>query len=45
MEAGIAATDHKVEAMNAESANMPNFGALADATSTLGNMGKMRKKG
>lgn len=45
MEDGIANTDRKVEQMNAESANMPNFGALADVHSTLANMGSMRKKG
>ena len=45
MEEGIANTDRKVEQMNQESANMPNFGALADVHSTLANMGSMRKKG
>ena len=45
MEEGIANTDRKVEQMNQESSNMPNFGALADVHSTLANMGSMRKKG
>jgi hypothetical protein len=45
MEEGIANTDKKVEQMNEEAANMPNFGALADVHSTLANMGSMRKKG
>jgi len=31
--------------MAKETADMPNFGALADVHSTLSNMGKMRKRG
>ena len=45
MEEGIANTDKKVEQMNEEAANMPNFSALADVHSNLANMGNMRKKG
>jgi len=44
MEEGISNTDSRVQKMQEEQANMPNFGALADVHSTLSNMGKMRKK-
>ena len=44
MEEGISNTDNRVQKMQEEQANMPNFGALADVHSTLSNMGKMRKK-
>lgn len=44
MDAGLAETDNRVNAMAQENASMPNFNALADVHSTLSNMGKMRKK-
>lgn len=44
MDAGLAQTDNRVAAMQKETADMPNFGALADVHSTLSNMGNMRKK-
>jgi hypothetical protein len=44
MEDGIAATDTKMAQQNADIANMPNFGALADLHGSLSNMSNMRKK-
>ena len=43
MDQGLAETDNRVNQMQKEAADMPNFGALADVHSTLSNMGKMRK--
>ena len=44
MDEGIAATDKKIENENADAANMPNFGALADLHGSLSNMSNSRKK-
>ena len=44
MDEGIARTETKVQQMNQETADMPNFGALANVHDTLSNMGRMRKK-
>ena len=44
MDQGIAETDNRVEQMQQEQANMPNFGALADLHGSLSNMTKMRNK-
>ena len=44
MDAGLQETDNRVNQMNQEAQDMPNFGALADMHSSLSNMGKMRKR-
>lgn len=44
MDDGIAATDARVEKMNQEMGDMPDFGALANLHGSIANMGKMRKK-
>ena len=44
MDQGLAETDERVNQMQQEAADMPNFGALADMHSSLSNMGKMRKR-
>jgi len=43
MDEGIAATDNRVEMMQQEIGDMPDFGALANLHSSISNMGKMRK--
>ena len=43
MDQGLAETDRRVEQMNQETADMPNFGALANLHGSLSNMSKMRK--
>lgn len=44
MDDGIAATDARVEKMQQEIGDMPDFGALANLHGSIANMGKMRKK-
>jgi len=44
MDEGLAATDNRVASMAADTASMPNFGALDTMHSSLSNMGQSRKK-
>ena len=44
MDEGIKATDDRVQQMAQETADMPDFGALANLHGTISNMGKMRKR-
>ena len=44
MNAGLAQTEERVQKMNEESQQMPDFGALANLHGSIANMGKNRKK-
>ena len=44
MDEGLANTDARVNKMNEESQQMPDFGALANLQGSLSNMGHNRKK-
>jgi hypothetical protein len=44
MDEGLANTDKRVNQMNEESQQMPDFGALANLQGSLSNMGHNRKK-
>jgi hypothetical protein len=44
MDAGLANTENRVNSMQEESQQMPDFGALANLKGSLSNMGKSRKK-